>query len=104
MAGFDPIGRRAVALHVVDAPAVQGRRDKRREERVAAKGRTLVLHVDGSPRAFTIKNISAGGVMGAAIPGIAEARTLSVELEDGTMLPAELRWSDDANAGLAFVG
>ena len=25
MAGFDPIGRRAVALHVVDAPAVKGR-------------------------------------------------------------------------------
>jgi hypothetical protein len=104
MAGFDPTGRRAVALHVIDGfkPALAPT-EKRREKRTRTRGRTLVLHVDGSPRAFAIDNISSGGVMGEALPEIARAKSLVVELEDGTRLPAELRWSDDAHAGLAFV-
>lgn len=104
MAGFDPNGRRAVALHVVEGlPPAAERSDKRRDARTAAKGRTLVLHIDGSPRAFAIENISAGGVMGEALPDIARAKSLLVELEDGTRLPAELKWSDEAHAGLAFL-
>lgn len=104
MAGFDPNGRKAVALHVVEGfkPA-NDRSEQRREKRTPGKGRTLVLHVDGSPRAFAIENISAGGIMGEALPDIARAKSLVVELEDGTRLPAELRWSDGAHAGLAFV-
>ena len=104
MAGFDPVGRRAVALHVMEGFKTAGAAsEKRREKRTPAKGRTLVLHVDGSPRAFAIENISAGGVMGEALPEIARANSLVVELEDGTLLAAELRWSNKANAGLAFV-
>jgi hypothetical protein len=103
MAGFDPVGRRAVALHVVSRSGAKAPYEKRCEARKPAKGRTLVLHVDGSPRAFAIENISDGGVMGEVLSGIAEAKSLVVELEDGTLLPAELKWSDEANAGLAFV-
>ena len=103
-AGFDPVGRRAVALHVVEGLKPKDvATDKRRHEREPAKGRTLVLHVDGSPRAFAIENISAGGVMGEALPGMAAAKSLAIELEDGTLLPAELKWSNGANAGLAFI-
>jgi hypothetical protein len=103
MAGFDPMGRRAVALHVVSGSGAAVSQEKRREARKSAYGRTLVLHIDGSPRAFLIENISDGGVMGEALSGVAEAKSLVVELEDGTLLPAELRWSNEANAGLAFV-
>lgn len=104
MAGFAPIGRKAVALHVVeDCKPSNDRSDKRRDKRTPAKGRTLVLHVDGSPRAFAIDNISAGGIMGEAFPDVAGAKSLVVELEDGTRLPAALKWSDGAHAGLAFV-
>ena len=68
-----------------------------------AVGRTLGLYVDGSPHAFRLENISAGGVMGKAIPGLRQARSLLIELEDGRMIPAELRWSDGVFAGLAFL-
>jgi hypothetical protein len=97
------MGRRAVALHVVSGSGAAVSQEKRREARKSAYGRTLVLHIDGSPRAFLIENISDGGVMGEALSGVAEAKSLVVELEDGTLLPAELRWSNEANAGLAFV-
>jgi hypothetical protein len=104
MAGFDPTGRRAVALHMIDGCGTRiEAREKRRERRKSAHGRTLVLHIDGSPRAFALENISTGGIMGEALSGITAAKSLVVELEDGTLLPAELRWSNDANAGLAFV-
>lgn len=96
--------RKAVALHVLPArPAREAPHERRREERVRATGRTLGLYIDGSPHAFRLENISSGGVMGRAIPGMRQARSLLVELEDGRMVPAELRWSDGVFAGLAFL-
>ena len=101
LAAPNPTGHRAVALHVVEAS--ESDTDKRRHERRSGEGRTIALHLDGSPHAFVLHNISAGGVMGPALPGLTEASSLMIELEDGTMLPAELRWSDAEHAGLAFV-
>lgn len=100
-AGLNPSGHRAVALHVVDT--AEPGADKRQHEREPGEGRTIALHLDGSPHAFVLHNISAGGVMGPALPGLTDAQSLMIELEDGTMLPAELRWSDGEHAGLAFV-
>lgn len=94
--------QKAVSLHVVDAPAKKGR-DKRREERVDANGRVLGLFIDGSPHPFAIHNSSAGGLMGEALPGIAAAQSLMVELEDGTRLPAAMKWTDGNFVGLAFL-
>jgi hypothetical protein len=115
-AGLSPSGRRAIALHVVDSghvadPGLEsaasdpraGQKERRRHPRVETEGRTIALHIDGSSHAFAIKDLSAGGVQGVAIPGISGAGRLIVELEDGTMLPAELKWSDGEFAGLAFV-
>jgi hypothetical protein len=96
--------RKAVALHVL--PDLQPREapdERRKQERVKAVGRTLGLYIDGSPHAFRIENISEGGAMGRAIPGIRQAKSLLIELEDGRMVPAELRWSDGVFAGLAFL-
>lgn len=103
-AGLNPGGRKAVALHVVN-PKVKPDElaDRRAGERVPADGRIIALHIDGSPRAFALENISAFGVKGTALPGLDEASELVVELEDGTLLPAELKWSDGTFAGLAFL-
>jgi hypothetical protein len=108
--------QKAVSLHVIDAPraprptpaaptrsAAKAGRDKRREERMPANGRVLGLFIDGSPHPFAIQNTSAGGVKGEALPGIADAASLVVELEDGTRLPAVMKWTDGESVGLAFV-
>ncbi len=96
--------KRAVALHVLPERARAPEPENRRgQERAKAVGRTLGLYIDGSPHPFRLENISDGGVMGKAIPGMRQAKALLVELEDGRMVPAELRWSDGIFAGLAFV-
>lgn len=96
--------KRAVALHLVQSDEEKrDGRERRKDERVPAKGRVLGLHIDGSPHPFRLENISSGGVMGELVPGIGRARKLIVELEDGSMLPAELRWSSDDFVGLAFL-
>jgi hypothetical protein len=91
-----------VALHVIASDGGE-KIEKRKDERRSGNGRVLALHIDGSPHAFALENISAGGLMGPALPGINDARELVVELEDGTFIPAELKWLDGAFAGLAFV-
>ena len=93
--------QKAVALHVVDG--ARAGRNKRRDERIPADGRVLALFIDGEPNAFALSNISKGGVAGEAPPGIAEAQSIEVELEDGTMLKAELRWTEGSAVGLAFL-
>ena len=104
LAGLNPSGHRAVALHVIEGTPQRGaHRDKRTDAREPGNGRTVALHLDGSPHAFALQNISAGGAMGPALPGITEAASLMIELEDGTMLAAELRWTDGEAAGLAFL-
>ena len=115
-AGLVPSGRRAVALHVINSGhaidsgrvidagmAETGKKERRRDQRIDTEGRTIALHIDGSPHAFAITDLSTSGAKVVAIPGIAEATKLVVELEDGTMLPAELKWSNGKFSGLAFV-
>ena len=77
--------------------------NRRRDERISGENRILGLHIDGSPHPFKLENISSGGVMGAMVPGAGQARSLAIELEDGTLIPAELKWSDGEFAGLAFI-
>ena len=96
--------QKAVALHVLpDRAKVPKPEERRTPLRSSAVGRTLGLYIDGSPHPFRLENISEGGAMGKAIPGMRQAKALLVELEDGRMVPAELRWSDGVFAGLAFV-
>jgi len=103
-AGLDPVGHRAVALHVIEGgKSAEGGLGRRRQPRNSAEGRTVALHIDGSPRAFELKNISDGGLMGLAVQGMSEASSLLVEFEDGSLRPAELRWASGGFAGLAFV-
>ena len=99
--GFSPLMQKAVALRVIDAATAHPQR--RSEERTPGNGRVLALHVDGSVHPFALHNISAGGVRGDAEIDIAGAGALAVELEDGTLLPAELKWTDGTVAGMAFL-
>lgn len=94
---------KAVALHLVEPTSESGGRELRREPRTPVNDRVLGLYVDGAPHPFAIHNISQGGLMGDALPGISEARLLQIELEDGTLLPAMLKWTDGSVAGFAFL-
>jgi len=97
-------GKKAVALHLVNEGKEPDILPNRRDgDRVSGENRVLGLHVDGSPHPFKLENISSGGMMGAMVPGIGQARSLVIELEDGTMLPATLKWSNGQCAGLAFI-
>lgn len=99
--GLDPFGHKSVALHMVKG----GRpyRERRSAKRKRASGRVLTLHIDGAPRAFAIKDISEGGVKGEVIEEVFNCRMLVVELEDGTLHHAEVRWRSGGFIGLAFV-
>jgi hypothetical protein len=95
---------KAVALHVLpELPEYVAPEERRTQVRIQAGGRTLGLYVDGSPHPFRLENVSEGGVMGKAVPGLRQAKSLLIELQDGRMIPAELRWSDGDFAGLAFL-
>lgn len=98
--GFSPILQRAVALRVIHAAEPC---EKRAHERVPGDGRVLSLHVDGCVHPFVLQNISAGGAMGEANFALDGATSVAVELEDGTLLPAEIKWTDGSVAGLAFL-
>ncbi len=103
-AGFELTGHKAVALHVIEGGKQAAEvKEQRKAERTPTEGRTIALYIDGTSHAFALQNISAGGLMGEALSGITEASTLIVELENGTRIPAELKWCDGDFAGLAFV-
>ncbi len=101
LGGFNPRLQRAVALRLIEATAPPS--DKRAEERLPGDGRVLSLHVDGCVHPFALHNISGGGAMGDAGVALNAATSLVVELEDGSLLPAELKWTNGTVAGLAFL-
>ena len=78
-------------------------REKREFARMAGNGRNLQLLIDGSPASFALQNISAGGVMGDASVELAPGAEVLVRFEDGLLIPATVRWSDDGMVGLAFT-
>ena len=77
--------------------------ERRQHERIKAGGRTLQLLIDGSPHAFAIQNISAGGLMGADPVGLAPANKVQVRFEGGILVPAVVRWTEGDLTGLAFT-
>ena len=78
--------------------------DQRRFLRTSAKGRTLQLLIDGSPSNFALHNISEGGAMGDNDLCLVEGATVCVRSEDGTLVPAIVKWAEDGLVGLAFTG
>ena len=77
-------------------------KDKRQFARLPGNGRQLRLLIDGSPRSFALHNISAGGVMGGSIAELAPGTSVAVRFEDGTVVPAIVKWADRGLIGLAF--
>lgn len=78
--------------------------DQRRFPRVSAKGRNLQLLIDGSPTNFALHNISEGGAMGDNDLCLVAGATVCVRSEDGTLVPAIVKWAEDGLVGLAFTG
>ncbi|MCA1653405.1 MAG: PilZ domain-containing protein [Sphingomicrobium sp.] len=77
--------------------------DQRRFPRMAARGRSLQLLIEGSPTNFALHNISAGGVMGDSLADLAPGAEVQVRFEGGILVPAIVKWSDDGLVGLAFT-
>lgn len=76
--------------------------ERRRHERIKTANRTLQLLIDGSPHAFAIQNISAGGLMGADPVGLVPSTTVQVRFEGGILVPAVVRWTEGSFTGLSF--
>ena len=66
-------------------------------------GRNLELLIDGSPVNFALHNISEGGAMGKGAVGLVQGATVCVRSEDGSMVPAVVKWAEDGLVGLAFT-
>ena len=77
--------------------------ERREHERIRTAGRTLQLLIDGSPHAFAIQNISAGGLMGSDPVGLTPSTKVQVRFEGGILVPAEVKWIDGPLTGLAFT-
>ena len=84
------------------APNVQSP-EQRRSPRMPAHGRNLELLIDGSPVNFALHNISEGGAMGKGAVGLVQGATVCVRSEDGSMVPAVVKWAEDGLVGLAFT-
>jgi len=77
--------------------------DQRRSPRTSAHGRKLQLLIDGSPVSFALRNISEGGAMGEGVEGLVPGATVCVRSEDGSLVPAIVKWSEHGLVGLAFT-
>lgn len=76
--------------------------ERRQHERIRSAGRTLQLLIDGSPHAFAVQNISAGGLMGADPVGLLPSTNVQVRFEGGILVPAVVKWTEGDLTGLAF--
>ena len=96
---------KAEKLRARTAPAAEGNpwAERREHDRVRASGRTLQLLIDGSPHAFALHNISAGGLMGDDPGGLTPSSTVQVLFEGGILVPAVVRWTEGELIGLAFT-
>ena len=77
--------------------------NRRRHERLDAKGRTLQLLIDGSPQSFALDNVSAGGAMGETPAALAPKSVVHVRFEGGILVPAVVKWIEGGLVGLAFT-
>jgi hypothetical protein len=102
LTGFNPLHQQAVALHIFrDTKSKAG--ERRKEERRSGDGCVLSLFLDGAPYPFLIHDISAGGLKVESSDLLRNARTITIELEDGSLIPAEMRWTEGDFAGMAFI-
>lgn len=76
--------------------------ERRQEERTCANGRTLYVLVDDALHAFYLRNISSHGVMGSTTIGLAAPENIRLRFENGTLVPAAVKWSRGALTGLSF--
>ena len=87
----------------LSGPAAKEGAERRRHERLDAKGRTLQLLIDGSPHSFALDNISAGGVSGEGPVDLEPRSVVHVRFEGGILVPAIVKWRDGDLIGLAFT-
>jgi hypothetical protein len=65
--------------------------------------RVVRLLVDGSPQAFAIHDISAGGAKVGSPAELVIARTVEVIAKGGEIVPATVKWIGNDMTGLQFA-
>ena len=67
--------------------------------------RWATLEIGGSRGEVRIRNLSSTGAMidGVELPDSADGTSLRIEIGDGRLVPATLRWASDGQAGIQFA-
>jgi len=77
--------------------------ERRRYRRRPAAGVSLELLLDGSPQSFALEDLSAGGLKALDPIGLTTGTKLHVRFDEGVLVPAAVRWSEDGLIGLTFA-
>lgn len=77
--------------------------DRRRHARRDGEGRVVNLLLDGTPRAFTVHNYSASGVMIATPAELQSAKLVEIVAPSGEIVSAKVRWTGGDFSGLQFA-
>ncbi|MFN3724869.1 MAG: PilZ domain-containing protein [Allosphingosinicella sp.] len=80
-----------------------GASERRSNARRPVRGRAVHLLIDGSPQAFALHNVSAGGARIEDPNGLISAGRIELVSTAGEIVPAEVRWTADGAAGLQFA-
>lgn len=77
--------------------------ERRRHKRKGGEGRILQLLIDGELHAFTVHDISVGGLKAEMPEKLVSEREVQVVFEGGRLVPAKVRWAEGEFAGLSFT-
>jgi hypothetical protein len=92
------------AIHPQSAIEAEDWAERRRDERKPIEGGRIVrLLVDGSPQAFAIHDISAGGAKVGSPAELVIAKTVEVIAKGGEIVPATVKWIGNDMTGLQFA-
>ena len=90
----------ALAAGAAAVPAKEAKRDRPPRHSLI---RTGTLQSEGEVFPVRLRNISGGGAMVEGECGLAPGARVELALEDGLLIPAEIRWCDDGRMGLKFL-
>ena len=77
--------------------------DRRQQSREQAGLRPVRILAGGLEQGFFIRNISPRGAMGQTSLAVAPGQVVRLKFENGTIVPATVRWTRGTRVGLEFI-
>jgi hypothetical protein len=77
--------------------------DRRYQARENVGLRPVKIIAGGGEHSFFIRNISPRGVMGQTSIVVVPGQVVRLQFENGTIVPATVRWTRGSSAGLQFI-